>query len=49
VRLAGSRVELLQTQNDVLKGLAFATEFLCSFGIIPDSGIFERPNDLLET
>jgi hypothetical protein len=41
VRLTGSRVELLQTQNDVLEGLPFATEFLRTFGIIPDPGIFK--------
>jgi len=41
VRLTGSRVELLQTQNDVLEGLPFATEFLRTFGIIPDPRIFK--------
>ena len=39
--LAGREVELLQIQNHVFQGLAFAAKFLGTFRIIPDARILE--------
>jgi hypothetical protein len=47
-RLAHRGVEFLQIQDNVFQRLAFATQFLRAFGIIPDAGIFQRSSNFFQ-
>ena len=41
--------KFLQHKYDILERLALATETLGVLGVVPDAGVFQRPNDLFES